>query len=273
MVEPTARRLALAGAVLVLLAGCAALRERFPGPDILFVATPEAVSLEMLKVAAVTNEDVVFDLGSGDGRVVIAAARDFGARGVGVEIDPALVNASRDAAAAAGVATRATFLWQDLFATDLSGATVVTLYLRDDVNLRLRPKLLHELAPGTRLVSHDFAMGDWAPDRVRRVRGPSREHRLYFWVVPASVDGNWRSRIGAAEATALTLSQRFQAVDGTLGAPPTAATGRLSGDRLELTAGGLTYRGIVRGDAIEGSAGGPQTPPVPWSARRISRVE
>src|SRR5256712_12041205 len=164
------RRALVALGVALGLAGCAAVRARFPGPDVLFGATPEAVSLEMLKIAAVTPEDVVFDLGSGDGRVVIAAARDFGAHSVGVEIDPKLVNISKDAALAAGVAARTMFLWQDLFVADLTGATVVTLYLRDDVNLRLRPKLLKELVPGTRVVSHDFDMGDWEPDRVQPVR-------------------------------------------------------------------------------------------------------
>jgi len=137
----------------------------------------------MLRVAAVTPRDVVFDLGSGDGRVVIAAARDFGARGVGVEIDPGLVRTSRDAARAAGVAERTTFLWQDLFATDLASATVVTLYLRDDVNLKLRPKLLRELAPGTRVVSHDFDMGDWKEDKREEVQGSTRSHTVYLWTI------------------------------------------------------------------------------------------
>ncbi len=251
---------------LAVLAGCAGLRERFPGPDVLFVASPEAVSLEMLKVAAVTSKDIVFDLGSGDGRVVIAAARDFGARGIGVEIDPELVKVSRDGAAAAGVAGRATFLWQDLFATDLSSATVVTLYLRDDVNLKLRPKLLRELAPGTRVVSHDFDMEDWEPDRVQRVVGPVREHRIYFWLVPARVDGAWQSRLGQAAAAPLRLSQRFQAVTGTVGSLP--ASGRLQGDTVELTAGGVTYRGVVRGDVIEGTGRNGGAPPVTWTARR-----
>lgn len=247
------RRQALLALVLAAaVAGCAALRERFPGPDVLFVATPEAVSLEMLKMAAVTPEDAVFDLGSGDGRVVIAAARDFGAHGVGVEIDPKLVSESRDAAAAAGVAHQVTFLWQDLFVTDLTGATVVTLYLRDDVNLRLRPKLLRELAAGTRVVSHDFDMADWEPDRVQRVRTREREHRIYFWVIPARADGAWRSRVGDGEATPLTLTQRFQKLTGTLGEQP--ATGRVDGERVELTAGPLTLRGIVHGDIIEGEA-------------------
>lgn len=171
-------------AILLVLAACDTARPSFHGPDILYVATPEQVAAEMLRLAGVTASDVVYDLGSGDGRLVIAAARDFGARGVGVEIEAGLVQESREAAARAGVTERATFLWQDLFATDIAGATVVTLYLRDDVNLRLRPKLLRELRPGTRVVSHDFGMGDWVPTRVLRVRGPDREHTLYLWVIP-----------------------------------------------------------------------------------------
>src|SRR5882672_6353688 len=216
------RRALLALVVAVGVAGCAALRERFPGPSVLFVATPSSVSLEMLKVAAVGPEDAVFDLGSGDGRVVIAAARDFGARGVGIEIDPKLVNISRDAALAAGVASRVTFLWEDLFASDLTGATVVTLYLRDDVNLKLRPKLLRELLPGTRVVSHDFDMGDWEPDRVVPVRTREREHRLYLWVIPARVGGVWRVRVGDGEATTLTLVQTYHKLAGILGNLPAA---------------------------------------------------
>jgi SAM-dependent methyltransferase len=262
----TRRRALVALGVALGLAGCAAVCARFPGPDVLFVATPEAVSLEMLRVAAVTNEDLVFDLGSGDGRVVIAAARDFGARSVGVEIDPKLVSVSKDAARAAGVATRATFLWQDLFVTDLTGATVITLYLRDDVNLRLRPKLLKELAPGTRVVSHDFDMGDWEPDRVQPVRTHEREHQIYFWVIPASAAGAWWSQVGDGDATPLVLTQRFQKVAGMLGT--LAADGRLRGDRLELKAGGLTLRGVVSADAIDGEAATFGGAPVRWTARR-----
>ena len=262
------RRLAGLTLAVALLAACTALRERFPGPDVLFVATPEAVSLQMLRVAAVTAEDLVFDLGSGDGRVVIAAARDFGARGVGVEIDPKLVSVSRDAARAAGVESRAKFLWQDLFVTDLTGATVVTLYLRDDVNLKLRPKLLRELAPGTRVVSHDFDMDDWEPDRVERVRGPVREHRLYFWVIPAGAAGTWQSQVGEGAAAPLTLTQRFQILTGSLGAD--AVRGRLSGRRIELTAGALTLRGVMRDDAIEGEATAAGAPALRWTARRAS---
>jgi SAM-dependent methyltransferase len=263
------RRLALVALGLATLAGCAALRQRFPGPDVLFVATPEAVSLQMLRAAAVTPADVVFDLGSGDGRVVIEAARDFGARGVGVEIDPGLVKTSRDAALAAGVAERVTFLWQDLFAADLTGATVVTLYLRDDVNLKLRPKLLAELAPGTRVVSHDFDMGDWAPDRALRVRDDSREHRIFLWLVPADAAGVWRSSVADGEAATLTLQQKYQALTGTLaGATPAAAQGRVSGERIEVTAGALALRGRLAGDVIEGTASEGTSAPRRWTARR-----
>jgi hypothetical protein len=264
------RRAALAALVLVAISGCTALRGRFAGPDILFVATPEAVSVEMLRVAEVTGQDVVFDLGSGDGRVVIAAARDFGARGVGVEIDPTLVKTSKDAALAAGVGDRATFLWQDLFVTDVREATVVTLYLRDDVNLKLRPKLFDELAPGTRVVSHDFDMGDWKADRIQRVQGPTRLHTLYLWLIPARVAGTWQTRVGDRDAT-LTLTQRYQTIAGTLaldGNQVPIADGKLEGNRLTLTAGTLTLTGVVIEDTIEGRADDRSLSSSDWTARR-----
>jgi SAM-dependent methyltransferase len=262
-------RTALLALLLVAGSGCAELRARLPGPDVLFIATPEDVSVEMLRLGAVTERDVVFDLGSGDGRVVVAAARDFGARGVGVEIDPELVKASRDLAYGAGVPDRATFLWQDLFATDLRPATVVTLYLRDDVNLRLRPKLLSELTPGSRVVSHDFDMGDWRPDRTQRVRGPHRNHTLYLWMVPADVAGVWRTRIGDREGT-LTLTQRYQILDGTLaleGREVAITAARLTGERIALTAGQLVLTGRVSGDAMEGRVGPADTGPA-WTSHR-----
>jgi SAM-dependent methyltransferase len=170
--------------VTALVAACAGTPTGTPG--ILFVATPEQVGIEMLRLAGVTREDVVYDLGSGDGRVVIAAARDFGARGVGVELDGKLVQDSRESALKAGVADRVSFLWQDIFQADITGATVVALYLSPDLNLKLRPKLLRELRPGTRIVSHDFEMGDWRPDRTVRVKGPTREHAMHLWTVPAA---------------------------------------------------------------------------------------
>ena len=168
--------------VIALAAGCAGTPTGSPG--ILFVATPEQVVVEMLKLAGVTKDDVVYDLGSGDGRLVIAAALEFGARGVGVELEAKLVQDSRESALKAGVADRTQFLWQDIFQTDVSPATVVALYLSPELNLKLRPKLLRELRPGARVVSHDFDMGDWRPTRTLRVKGPTREHTLHLWIVP-----------------------------------------------------------------------------------------
>jgi SAM-dependent methyltransferase len=266
------RRATLLG-LLLIATGCAELRARYPGPDVVFIATPEGVGGEMLKLASATARDVVYDLGSGDGRVVIAAARDFGAHGVGVEIDPQLVQASRDRARGAGVAERATFLWQDLFVTDLAPATIVTLYLRDDVNLRLRPKLLRELAAGSRVVSHDFDMGDWRPDRVQRVRGPHRDHTLYLWLIPADVAGFWRTSVGEREGV-LNLSQRYQALSGSLsldGRELALTAGTLRGDRIAFAVGdGLAFSGRVSGDAIEGDArerGAATTQG--WTSRRV----
>jgi SAM-dependent methyltransferase len=266
------RHAALLGLLLAAVPACAELRARLPGPDVLFIATPEDVSVAMLRLAAVTARDVVFDLGSGDGRVVVAAARDFGARGVGVEIDAELVNAGRDLAYGAGVSERTTFLWQDLFVTDLRPASVVTLYLRDDVNLRLRPRLLGELAPGSRVVSHDFDMGDWRPDRTQRVRGPSRDHTLYLWVVPADVAGIWRLRLGAREGL-LNLAQRYQVLGGTLsldGRELAITDARLGGDQVTLAAGAFVFSGRVDADAMQGRAGERADPAaLPWTAHRV----
>jgi SAM-dependent methyltransferase len=216
------------------LAARAQLVEEVP-----FVTTPDNVTLEMLQLAGVGPRDHVIDLGSGDGRIVIVAAQRFGARGLGVEIDPNLVQRSRDNAARAGVAERAEFREQDLFATDLSPATVVTLYLLPEVNLQLRPKLL-ALAPGTRIVSHDWDMGDWRPDRSVSVDAPDKKigrekvSRLHLWVVPARVDGFWCAR----EGERLHLTQSYQMLRGEL-----VGSGAASG--LEGRVDGATLR--VRG--------------------------
>jgi predicted methyltransferase len=157
--------------------------------DVPFVVTPDNVTREMLKLADVKASDYVIDLGSGDGRIVIVAAKQFGARGLGVEIVPELVDKSRDNARKAGVAERAEFRVQDLFATDLSRATVITMYLLPEVNLQLKPRLL-KLKPGTRIVSHDWDMGpDWPPDRTVEVDAPDKpigrekKSRLHLWVI------------------------------------------------------------------------------------------
>lgn len=149
-------------------------------PDIHYVPTSNGVADAMLKLARVTSSDTVYDLGSGDGRIVIAAAKKYGARGVGIEIDPALVAAARKNAASAGVADRVTFRQEDLFKTDLSGATVVMLYLSTTTNMRLRGILQRQLKPGTRIVSHRFAMGDWKPDAEERHEGTN----IYLWTIP-----------------------------------------------------------------------------------------
>ena len=148
--------------------------------DVPYVPTPQAVVDKMLEMAAVTKDDVVYDLGSGDGRIVITAAKKYGVRGVGVDIDPQRIKEANANAVQAGVVDLVKFIEQDLFKTDLKEASVVTLYLLPEVNLRLRPKLLSELKPGTRIVSHAFDMGDWKPDQTVQVEGKI----IYFWVVP-----------------------------------------------------------------------------------------
>jgi SAM-dependent methyltransferase len=152
-----------------------------------YVPTPQVVVDQMLAMAEMGPNDVIYDLGSGDGRVVITAAQKFGARGIGIEIDPELVAQATANAQAAGVSDRVQFREEDLFTADFRDATVVTLYLLPDVNLRLRPILLTQLKPGTRIISHSFNMGDWEPEEVEVVRGPSKLHILYKWTVPEVV--------------------------------------------------------------------------------------
>jgi SAM-dependent methyltransferase len=148
-------------------------------PDVPFVATPTEVVDQMLRLGKVGSDDVLYDLGSGDGRIVIAAAKKFGTRGLGVDIDPARVREARENATKEGVADKVKFVQQDLFQTDLSRATVVTLYLLPKINLKLRPKLMRELKPGTRVVSHNYDMGDWKPDQVVEVGS----HIVYLWIM------------------------------------------------------------------------------------------
>jgi SAM-dependent methyltransferase len=231
-------------ALALCLAAPAALHATEEVP---FVVTPDNVTLAMLQLAQVGPQDFVLDLGSGDGRIVILAARRFGARGLGVEIVPELVARSRRNAAQAGVADRATFAEQDLFKTDLSQATVITMYLLQEVNLQLRPSLL-ALAPGTRIVSHDWDMGDWRPDRSLTVEAPDKpvgrekRSRLHLWVVPARLQGRWCGN-GPQGALRLTLEQRHQVFDGTLSSGEAAEllAGRIDGTRLRA-AGGFEAR-------------------------------
>jgi len=259
-------------AVLVLTAVSAGCGPGLVGPSIPYVATPEGVGAEMLRLAEVGPADIVYDLGSGDGRLVIAAAREFGATGVGVELDPNLIQTSRERAAMAGVASRTRFLWQDLFATDFREATVVTLYLTEEVNLRLRPRLLRELRPGSRVVSHNFSMADWPPDRLQRVRGPDGMHTIYVWLIPGAFTGRWQLTFAEppAQTATLELTQRFQLVKGTLDieGQRSAAEGSLEGDRFQLTAGAQTFTGQVNGNVATGRMN-TRDGVREWTARRM----
>ena len=152
-------------------------------PEVPYVPTHERIVAEMLKVAKVGKNDVLYDLGSGDGRIPITAAKRFGTRGVGVDIDPVRITEARENAKKAGVTDKVKFMQQDLFETDIKEATVVTLYLLPEVNMRLRPKLLADLKPGTRVVSHNYDMGDWKPLQTITLKVPE-EHMIYYWVVP-----------------------------------------------------------------------------------------
>ena len=219
------------------------------GKDVVWVPTPQAVVDTMLDLAKVTPQDFVIDLGSGDGRTVITAAKR-GARALGIEFNPDMVELSRRAAATAGVSDRATFVKEDLYETDLSKATVITMFLLPSINMQLRPKLL-ELKPGTRIASNSFTMEDWEADQTVTVSDcDSSWCTAHFWVVPAKVEGTWQTPTGD-----LKLSQKFQMVSGTLGAAA-IAEGRLRGDELTFNVGGARYTGRVNGSVIRGTITG-----------------
>jgi hypothetical protein len=221
------------------------------GKDVVWVPTPQATVDQMLDLAKLTPQDYLIDLGSGDGVTVITAAKR-GARALGVEFNPDMVALAERKAKEAGVSDRASFVRGDLFEADLSQATVITLFLLPDINLKLRPKLL-DLKPGTRVVSNSFTMGDWEPDARADAKSCDAWCKALFWVVPAKVAGTWQ--LGEQP---LTITQQYQVVTGTLGATPIAG-GRLSGEEITFTAGSKTYRGRVTGDRMSGEG---------WSATR-----
>jgi SAM-dependent methyltransferase len=186
--------------------------------DVPYEPTAMAVVNAMLNMASMSPKDFLIDLGSGDGRIVITAAKRFGAHGFGVDLNPKLVELSIKYAKDMGVADRVAFHVQDLFMTDISKADVVTMYLVQEVNLKLRPKLLSDLKPGTRVVSHDFHMGEWRPDKTVIIpRKDRKESLLYLWVIPAKVAGKWQSRIpmpGGEQSFNVELNQDFQDIGG-----------------------------------------------------------
>jgi SAM-dependent methyltransferase len=225
-------------------------------PDVHFTPVPERVLVEMLRIAEVGPEDVVYDLGCGDGRVIIAAALTGARRAVGVDIDAARVAESIERASAAGVGDRVEFREEDFFDTDLKPATVLALYLLDSLNVRLRPKILAECATGTRVVTYSFEMGDWECD----AHTPIAANGVSLWVVPANVTGRWEVDMEGASMKTVTLEQRFQRLTGTVefseGVFP-IRNGSVRGVEfsfvVEGPAGGISVSGRIEGERMEGS--------------------
>ncbi len=235
---------------------------------------------EMLRVGGVTPADVVYDLGSGDGRIVIAAAKDYGARGVGIELDPALVKVSIDNARTEGVAARTQFRQGDVLTADIKDATVVTMYLLTSLVARLENRLLNELKPGTRIVAHDYGFEKWKPDREVRI-----SKTYYLYVVPARVAGQWRisSELVRGREFILSLEQQYQQIRGGVtagGGFLPAFEARLNGERIHFVLAendvSHRYEGEVRGDVMEGvvrSGYGPRLTERPWRAERVQRAQ
>jgi SAM-dependent methyltransferase len=219
------------------------------GKDVVWVPTPDALVAAMLDLANVTASDYLIDLGSGDGRTVIAAAKR-GAKALGIEYNPSMVELSKRNAAKEGVAETATFLHGDVFKIDFSRATVLTLFLLPELNLRLRPKIL-AMKPGVRVVSNSFDMDDWITDkRVTITEGCSNYCDALLWIVPAKLQGRWKMPDGE-----LALRQRYQTLSGTMkigNASAAIKDGKISGQDIALTAGNASYTGVVNGNTIEG---------------------
>lgn len=247
---------ALCATLLAALACVApgAAQERAPRAP--FVTTPDEVVAEMLSLADTGRDDYLIDLGSGDGRIVIAAAKRYGARGLGVDLDEKLVALSRENARAAGVAARTEFRVQDALQTDLSAASVVAIYLLPQLNSELQPRVLDQMRPGARVVTHAFTLQSWKPDAMRKVRLARRHDRqgdestIYLWIVPAQARGEWR-----AEGWLLRIQQNFQEIEvegSRAGRPLAVASARLRGAAIEFLGEDFAYRGRVEGARIEG---------------------
>lgn len=253
-----------------------------------YVPTPQIVVDEMLKLANVTAKDFVVDLGSGDGRMIITAARNFKATGLGVDIDPKLVELSNKQAKAEGVDDRAKFIEQDMFKADIGKATVVTLYVMPDFMEKLTPKLLSELKPGTRIVAHDYYMSEWHPDRQFSLTVPEKvkangtdKAYLYLWIVPSVVGGDWRMEFDAGgsnrQLIVLEIIQRYQKIDGlakNILGPMKIANALIRGDAIsfDMSIGASPYRftGKVADGRMTGTAvtpGGAR--PIPWGASKL----
>ncbi len=239
------------------------------GKDVIWMPTPDELVTAMLDMAKVSPSDYVIDLGSGDGRIVIAAAKR-GARALGVEYNPDMVEFAKKNAQKEGVSGNANFVQADIFETDFNQATVITMYLLPDLNLRLRPKIL-DMKPGTRVVSHAFSMGDWEADQTADVEGRT----AYYWVVPAKVTGVWTWQTASGKAD-LTLRQTFQKIEGELkmdGKELPIKDAKVAGDWISFTVregnpSTREYSGRVRGDAIEGTTKTADSHDIKWIAER-----
>jgi SAM-dependent methyltransferase len=216
-----------------------------PGKDVVWVPTPDAVVETMLDLAGVTPQDFLMDLGSGDGRTVIAAAKR-GLRAKGIEYNPDMVLLARRNAEAAGMSDRAEFEHADLFATDFSQAQVLTMFLLPEINMKLRPAIL-SMTPGTRVVSNSFLMEDWRPDETRRLPDCGSWCTAHLWIVPARVEGIWTLPQGT-----LTLTQKYQKLTGRLGSAD-LTDGTLRGDAIAFTVDGAVYTGRVQGTTMTGT--------------------
>ena len=273
----------VAGVLLAGVISCASAQDIRFKYDVPYVPSPQVTVDEMLRLAEVGPQDYVMDLGSGDGRIVVTAARKFGARGMGVDLDSELVALSEENARAAGVQDRVKFVVQDIFKTDLRPATVIAMYLLPVITRRLRPELL-ELKPGTRIVSHDFDLDDWKPDRKTYVR-----KNVYVWIVPAKMEGQWRAQLALApieRVLELAVTQKFQEISAHArlnGVPTPVWEARLDGERISFAVVDRTDRenettlyftGRVAGDTIDGevtSGVGNAKQTVKWRAMRTGR--
>ena len=291
MVNPSLASFRFSAALL--LAAALAPGARAAGPSVPYVPTPQTVVERMLEIAKVTTGDYLIDLGSGDGRIVVTAAKKHGARGFGVDLNPERIKESNENARKAGVTDKVSFQQRDLFETDLSDATVITLYLLPRVNMDLRPKLL-ALKPGTRIVSHDFSMEDWKADTHLTVDAEGKygdtgaKSDIYFWVIPARVGGTWQWQLtmaGKPQAYELALDQKFQMVTGSArvnGQPAKLQGVTLRGGEIRVvftaeingSAVKHEFTGKVEGDAINGSvslSGARLQSLSDWNARRAAQ--
>jgi SAM-dependent methyltransferase len=277
--RPLASLRALLVTALAVLSAAASAQSVFKpevgqrGKDVIWVPTPDGLVERMLRIANVGPADYVIDLGSGDGRIVIAAAKDFGARAKGIEFNPDMVALAQQNAAAAGVSDHAEFARGDLYQADLSPATVITMYLLPSINLKLRPKVL-ELKPGTRIVSHDFDMGDWKPDETTSADGGT----AYLWIVPAKVDGPWQVEYEgsvAREKVEVIFKQQFQMLEGRAlrGQRMSPVSGAIHGEGIQFNlsdgdAGERVFVGRVHGASMEGTIRLPNGEQHPFTATR-----